>query len=423
MNIAEIQAAIAAEHVSAWLVHDFRHSNAVLARLLPAPKVRHLTRRVALVIPAKGRAVLLVSPLDAGQFAAEAEAGVVTVKQYNGWQAFHLSLREALAGCARVAMEYAPGAALPVVSVVDAGTVELVRSLGVEVVSSADLIQATAAAWPEASVARHAEASAKVNAIKDAAFDLIRQRTRAAVGGGGAPLHEHDVVAFIREAFGKQGLQYPDGPIVATTVNSADPHYEPSADRPEPIRPGHLIMIDLWARVPGDENIHSDITWMGVVTSEASHAKDTEEAQRRFPPRLAVYREVFDVVTKARDAALALAQRAWGAGETVQGWQLDEAARQVIIAAGLERGLKHRTGHSLSPGAMVHGLGMNLDNMETRDTRRMMPRTGFTIEPGVYISDDPRYGFGVRSEINVYVDPAKGPVVSSGVQRELIECG
>lgn len=418
MNLVEIQDALAAEHVSAWLVHDFRHSNAVLARLLPSPRVRHLTRRVALVIPAQGQAVLFVSPLDAGQFAAEAASGVVVVRQYNGWQAFHASLREALAGCTRVAMEYAPGAALPVVSVVDAGTVELVRSFGVEVVSSADLIQATAAAWPQASVARHAEASTKVNAIKDAAFDLIRRRTRA-----GEPLHEHDVVAFIREEFGRHGLQFPDGPIVATTVNSADPHYEPSADRPTLIRPGHLVMIDLWARVPGDDNIHSDITWMGVVTSEASRAKDTDEAQRRFAPRLAVYREVFDVVAKARDAALARAQSAWRAGETVQGWQLDDAARDVIIAAGLERGLKHRTGHSLSPGAMVHGLGMNLDNMETRDTRRMMPRTGFTIEPGVYIPDDPRYGFGVRSEINVYVDPVEGPRVTSGVQRSLIECG
>lgn len=413
-NPKPIQSALAAEHLGGWLVHDFRHSNAVLARLLPHEgPPRHLTRRVALYVPLAGPATLLVSPLDEGQFAAEARlgTGVLNVRVYNGWRGLHEALREVVGGAARVAMEYAPGAALPVVSVVDAGTIELVRSFGVEVVSSADLIQATAAAWPESSVGPHLEAACEVDGIKNAAFDLIRARLRTE----GSVL-EHEVADFIREQFKGKGLQWPDGPIVAATHHSSDPHYAPDASRPHPIRRGDLVMIDLWARRPGDEHLYSDVTWMGVATGSF-------EVSSRLAPRLAVYREVFDVVKNARDAALKAAQDAWSAGRAIQGWELDEAARQVIIAAGLERGIKHRTGHSLSPGAMVHGLGMNLDNIETRDTRRMMPRTGFTIEPGVYIPNDPKYGFGVRSEINVYVDPVRGPVVTSGVQTELIECG
>ena len=335
MDLASIQAALREQHLSGWLVHDFRHSNPVLARLLPAPKVRHLTRRVALVIPVSGAAKLLVSPLDAGQF--KDTSGVQAVS-YNGWRAFHAALGDALGALPaprRVAMEYAPGAALPVVSVVDAGTIELVRSLGVEVVSSADVIQSTTAVWSEAGLANHRVASRKVHAIKDAAFALIRARAGAP---GGPALHEHDVAGFIREAFTREGLQYPDGPIVAVNQHAGDPHYEPGPQHPTPIGPGDLVMIDLWARVPGDENLYSDITWMGCV-------RGSPETRRR------AYDEVFGVVAAARDAALALAQDSWRGGQSVQGWELDEAAMGVIRGAGFERGIKHRTGHSLSPGA------------------------------------------------------------------------
>jgi Xaa-Pro aminopeptidase len=215
----------------------------------------------------------------------------------------------------------------------------------------------------------------------------------------GRAIHEHEAAQFVRDRFTAAGLEYPDGPIVAVNAHAADPHYEPSADHPTPIRKGDWILMDMWARRPGDEHIYADITWTGF-------------AGRDIP---AEHRKVFDTVRDARDAALKLAQQRWTARQPVQGWELDEAARKVIIAAGYERGIKHRTGHSLSPGPLVHGTGMNLDNLETHDTRLMLPGIGFTIEPGIYL---PEKNFGVRNEINIYVDPAKGPIVTSVDQRE-----
>ncbi len=400
MNLAAIQAFLREHQLDAWLVHDFRHSNALLARLLPTKNGlrRHLTRRVALCIHATRAPVVLCSPLDANAFREE----TIEVREYPSWQGFHSELRCALDGCRRVAMEYAPGASLPVVSVVDAGTIELIRSFGIEVASSADVMQAAVAVWSDEAVAAHAKASALVNQIKDDAFALIR----SAITAGGT-IHEHAVVVFMREQFKAKGLEWPDGPIVGVNAHSGDPHYEPSPERPAEIKRGDWVLIDLWARVPGEPHIFSDVTWTGFAGTPA-----------QLPPK---HREVFNVVRDARDASLKRAQAAWASGQTVQGWQLDDAAREVIIRAGFERGIKHRTGHSLSAGTMVHGLGMNLDNLETHDTRVMLAGTGFTIEPGIYLPQE--LGFGVRNEINVYVDPQRGPVVTSGAQNEPVWCG
>jgi Xaa-Pro aminopeptidase len=224
---------------------------------------------------------------------------------------------------------------------------------------------------------------------------------------------ERDVQLYIIEQFKARKLTWPDDPIVAVNANSASPHYAPDQHRSTPITPGDWVLIDLWCREEapagtgqaplGDDAIYSDITWTGYVGP-------------RVPP---THQRVFDVVRDARDAALHLAQQAWQAGTPVQGWQLDDAARAVLIAAGLGPHIKHRTGHSLSPGPLVHGIGMNLDNLESHDTRRMLPQTGFTIEPGAYgVIDDHGRAFGVRNEINVYVDPQLGPVVTSCVQNQ-----
>lgn len=401
MRWNEIQAFMADRRIDGWLVFDFRCNNPILARLLPsapppAPK-RWTTRRAALFVPASGRPVLLAQTLDAGQFGGAAALGV-EVETYISWAQLHAFIEKHCAG-GRIAMEYSPGNALPVVSVADAGIVELVRSRGAEVVSSADLIQVAAARWSAEAVKLHAEASCKVAGVKDAAFAMIRERLAA-----GRAVHEHEAAQFIRDRFVAEGLEYPDGPIVAVNEHAADPHYEPAADHPREIRKGDWILIDLWARKPGDENIYSDITWTGF-------------AGREVPAR---HREVFGAVRAARDAALKAAKDGWAAKRTVQGWQLDEAARKVIIEAGFAKGIKHRTGHSLSPGALVHGVGMNLDNLETHDTRGMLAGTGFTIEPGIYLPDEK---LGVRNEINVYVDPAKGPVVTSCDQTEIVLVG
>jgi Xaa-Pro aminopeptidase len=390
---AGIQAFMREQRIDGWLVFDFRGSNQVLARLIPAPGgKRKTTRRAALFVPANGTPTLLAQELDAEQFVAAESLGV-KIDRYVSWAHLRAWLERHSAG-GRIAMEYSPGNALPVVSMVDGGAIELVRSFGAEVVSSADLIQVAVSRWSAQAVKLHAEASCLVAGAKDAGFGLIRERLAA-----GKKVFEHEAAQHIRDFFTKSGLEWPDGPIVAANAHAADPHYEPSAEKPTEIRKGDWILIDLWARKPGDENIHSDITWTGYAGS-------------KVPAR---QMEVFQAVRAARDASLKLAQGSFKAARTVQGWQLDEAAMKSIIAAGFEKGIKHRTGHSLSPGPMVHGTGMNLDNLETHDTRQMLAGTGFTIEPGIYL---PSENFGVRNEINVYVDPEKGPVVTSCKQDE-----
>jgi Xaa-Pro dipeptidase len=386
MDLPRLQSFMLRQGIDTWLVHDFRGNNPAFARLIGGR--RWTTRRAVLVLPARGAPWLICSRIDEGHL----QDLPLDRRTYVGWREFQDLLGTAVTG--RVAMEYAPGAALPAVSIVDAGTVELVRALGGEVVSSADLIQISAAAWSAGALREHERVSAVVASIKDEAFAFIRDRLRS-----GRTPSEHDVAELVRGRFAAEGLEHPDGPIVAVNEHAGDPHYEPGPEGASPIRAGDWVLLDLWARHPGEEHIFADITWVGYAGAEA-------------PPE---HRAVFDAVRRARDAALALAQRRWSEGREVQGWELDEAAREPMVAAGYAEGIRHRTGHSLSPGPLVHGLGMNLDNLETRDTRRMLAGTGFTIEPGIYT---PR--FGVRLEINVYVDEARGPRVTSCVQDEIV---
>ncbi len=392
MQFADVQAYMRDQRIDGWLVYDFRGSNAVLPRLLP-PGERHTTRRAFLFIPASGETVILHSPLDDQYFVGLP----ATCERFGGWQELQSLLRKHLEGRARIAMEYAAGGNLPVVSIVDAGTVEYIRSLGVEVLSSANLIQVCIARWSPDAVAKHAIASKKVAEVKDRAFDLIRQKHAA-----GAVIHEHEVQQFIVDAFDREPLEYPDPPIVAVNGHAGDPHYAPSAANPTPIKKGDWVLIDLWARVPGDENIYSDITWVGYCG-------------RAVPAK---HREVFNAVRAARDAALKRAQDAWARKERICGYQLDDAAREQIVKAGFADYIRHRTGHSLSAGKMVHGIGVNIDNLETHDTRELIPGVGFTIEPGIYMPD-----LGVRLEINIYVDPQKGPIVTSCFQEEIVLMG
>lgn len=388
------------QKIDAWVLYDFRGSNFVLARLLAGK--RWTTRRVYLVVPANGEPTALVHGIDAAQFDGLQLGGVrVHKKVYLTWPQIAQDLGSILGaipgGCSRIAMEYAPGCSLPVVSITDAGTVEMMRALGMEVLSSANLIQHSIARWSPESVRLHADASAKVAAIKDEAFAMIRTHLAS-----NKPIHEHDVQHLILSRFKAQGLETAEEPIVGVNSHSGDPHYAPSKDRPMPIKKGDWVLIDLWARVPGEDNIFSDITWVGFAGKEVP----------------AKHREVFAAVKAARDASLARAVDGWKRKEIVQGWQLDDAAREKLIGAGFEKYIKHRTGHSLSQGPAVHGLGMNLDNMETHDTREMLPGLGFTIEPGLYLPE-----FGVRLEINVYADPLKGPIVTSCVQDDVVLVG
>lgn len=388
MKFDAVQSYMREQRIDAWLLWDFRGSNSIFAQVLPGK--RWTTRRALLLIPAHGDASLLTHGIDHHQF-----NGVEVPKElYLSWRDLHAWLGKKLGGLTRVAMEYAPGGGLPVVSIVDGGTIELIRSLGHEVVSSANLIQVCVARWPEEAVAAHKSASSDVDKIKNEAFQFIREQIAAH-----RTVHEHEVQQFIMKRFEQSNLVASEAPIVAVNAHSGDPHYEPSEKNPTPICRGDWVLIDLWARRPKDPAVFSDITWVGFV------GKDVP----------AKHREVFNVVKNARDRVVERAVAAWKNKETIQGWQLDEVARATIIDAGYSKFIRHRTGHSLSPGPMVHGVGFNLDNLETHDTREMLPGLGFTIEPGIYLPE-----FGVREEINVYVDPVSGPTVTSGIQTEPI---
>lgn len=381
-----VQAELSAQRFDGWLVVDFRNNNPVLGRILGTKA--HLTRRVFWYLPASGSPRVLCHRIDEEAFA---RLGVPR-EVYGAWGELPGKLRGLVGGARRVAMEYVPGGLLPAVSIVDGGTLEMVRDLGLEIGTSADLVQLFAARWSSAGLAAHRRASAQTKEIMAGAFAWIGKALRER-----GECQEREVQGWVVEQFRARGLHFDDAPIVSVNANSGVPHYAPDAVRSSVIRRGDWVLIDMWCRDGDEEGVYSDITQTGFCG-------------QRVPEE---HRRVFDVVRGARDAALARAQGAFAKGEAVCGWELDEAARAVIVGAGFGEFIRHRTGHSLSPGGAVHGIGMNLDNTETRDTRRMLVGTGFTIEPGVYLP-----GFGVRNEINVYVDAQNGPVATSCVQDE-----
>lgn len=374
--------------IDGWLIYDFRGHNPVMAQVAGAGKF--VTRRNFLFIPRQGKMGVIAHFIDRDQF-----AGLDAVSHsYAGWPEMIDHLRQALTGSHRIAMEYSPGGAIPAMAWVDGGTLELIRSLGVEVVSSADLFQVAATTWPKAALDSHLSASQAVAAIKDAAFEHIRR----SLGAGGS-LTEYDVQEFIVGQFREQGLETEHRPIVAVNANSGNPHYEPTQQRHLPITKGDWVLIDLWARHPGEQNVFADITWV-------AYAGD------RVPEK---HKAIFEIVKMARDRVVARLKEAWASGERLQGWQVDMVARATMDEAGYAQDFKHRTGHSMGPGASVHALGVNLDNLETHDTRSILPGIGFSVEPGIYLPE-----FGVRSEINMFVDPNDGPTVTTPLQEEII---
>ena len=326
--------------------------------------------------------------MDAGKFA---ESGVSTVV-YSSRDSMLELLRGLLSGFSQVAMEYSPQNELPRVSRVDAGTVELVHSLGVEVVSSADLMQAATHQWTPKQLEDHRSTADKLGRIVNEAFGYAGQLLSQSVT-------EYQVAEFIRKRFAEEGIESPDGPIVAVNANASDPHYEPSAGNTSAIRPGDWLLIDLWAKGTAPGSVYADITWV-------AYAGDT------VPDR---HQEIFDIVTGARDAALRYLEDAHQQGTAVQGWQADQVAREFIASRGYREYFTHRLGHSI--GFEVHSEAVNLDGFETHDTRHIIPGVCFSIEPGIYLPE-----FGVRSEIDVFMS-ANGPLATSPVQREVVLMG
>jgi Xaa-Pro aminopeptidase len=300
-------------------------------------------------------------------------------------------LKTLLDGARRVAMQYSPNCAIPYVSMVDAGTLELVRSTGVEVVTSAELIQAFEARWSPEALDSHLEAGRRVDLVRRQAFDMVSERTR-----NGASTSELEVKQFVLDGFARAGLLTDHGPIVGVNANAANPHYEPTDEVFAPIRRGDFVLLDMWAKLDRPGSVYYDITWTGVC------GQPTEEM-----------RKVFGIVRGARDAAIQRVQKAVTAGETIRGFEVDDAARGVIEGAGYGEFFVHRTGHSI--GQDVHGNGANMDNLETHDERRVTPWTCFSVEPGIYLQD-----FGVRSEINLFVGESEARVTGE-IQTELAE--
>ena len=394
------------EQLPGWLIHDYRDSNPIFRQVVTP--LGHVTRPCLLYIPARGIPTLLVHHVDAGKFAplnGEPESTPkIKLAIYRNRQTMVESLRQVLSGATRVAMEYSPNNELPRVSRVDAGTVELVRSLGPEVVSSADLMQFATQRWTSEQLAGHQRAAEKLGQIVNQAFQNIGQPGIERPGreqprsGRDLPT-EFEIAEFIRRRFAEEGLEAADGPIVSVNAHCSDPHYEPMPEGSSVIQSGDWVLIDLWAKENRPNSVYADITWVAYVGDQV-------------PER---HQAIFDIVIGARDAALNYLQESFQQGLAVQGWQADQVARQYIEARGYGEFFTHRLGHSIS--YEVHGEAVNLDGFETHDTRQIIPGIGFSIEPGIYLPE-----FGVRSEIDAYMSEA-GPFASSPVQREVVLIG
>ncbi|MEX0762466.1 MAG: M24 family metallopeptidase [Dehalococcoidia bacterium] len=369
--------------IDGWLTRDYRYTNPVFWNAL-GNHVRHLTRPVWLFIPSDGEPVLLAHDVDAGRF----PGSTPPIRRYSNRRTMIEGLQSMLPHGAKVAMEYSPLYELPRVGRVDAGTIELVRSLGVEVVSSGDVLQYATERWSPAQLQSHRYAVESLTGIVKDAFKFVGENVRW-------KLTEHDVAEYIRGRFDRSGLVTEDGPSVQFNDHSSDPHYEPTPAQSAVIRRQGWLLIDLWARQAEGDTIYADITWTARIGDGP-----TPEQQK-----------VFDAVINSRDAAFELLEEQVLSGRYPQGWELDRVARDVIDRAGYGDYFVHRLGHSL--GREVHANGVNLDDWETHDTRTVIDGIGLTIEPGVYLPE-----FGVRSEIDVYMS-GDGPEITGEAQREI----
>jgi Xaa-Pro aminopeptidase len=388
LDIRAIQRALAAERLDGWLLYDFHGSNPIAQQLTGLAGGAHMTtRRWYYLIPAAGEPRALVHAIE--QHNLDHLPGTRLV--YAGRQQLDDGLTALLEGARRVAMEYSPECAIPYVSRVDAGTAEAVRKRGVEIVSSGDLVQQFEATWSAGQLALHQEASAALYRIKDRAFD---EASRALTGGSRQT--EYDLQQLMVGWFEEEGLVSDAPPVVAVGANAGNPHYLPTAEHNRVITADEVLLLDLWGKKAQPGAVFADITWVGATARQA-------------PAEPAA---AFAAIVNARDTAVRLVQERAAAGEELRGWQVDRAARQVLEDGGYGQYVLHRTGHSL--GENVHGNGTHLDDYETHDERRLVPRTGFTVEPGLYFDT-----FGVRTEINVYRSDREA-VVTGERQTEIV---
>ena len=387
MQTKEIQEALRDEKLDGWLFFDHHQRDPLAYRILKLNPARTVTRRWYYFIPAQGEPKGLVHAIESGVL-----TGLPGKTQiYSSWGAQVDGIKNLLAGCRRIAMQYSPNCAIPYVSLVDGGTLELVRSTGVEVVTSANLVQLFEARWTAEQLEMHLEAGRRVDRVRAEAFQTIGTALRA-----NRTINEWQVNRFIRDGFEKSGLVTDHGPIVGVNANMSNPHYEPGPEGSREIRKGDAVLIDMWAKLDRPGAVFYDITWTGYCGAE--------------PP--SAIQNVFEVVRDARDRAVERVQSAMRKNESIHGFDVDDAARGYIKEKGFAEYFVHRTGHSI--GEEVHGTGANMDNLETHDERKIFPGTCFSVEPGVYLPE-----FGIRSEVNVYVGPGEARVTGEK-QKKLV---
>ena len=390
MKLEEIQVALRREGLSGWLFCDFQNRDPISYRILDLP-TWHATRRWFYFVPSRGLPRKLVSSVEPGRLDALPGEKVV----YRSWLELQHHLKETLRDVRRVAMQYSPLNRIPYVSTVDAGTVELVRMGGIEVVSSADLVQEFEALVSPEGFASHVAAGERVHRILSATWAEIGERLARR-----ETLSEYDIKRSMLDRYRQEGLTCDgDGPIVAVGVHAADPHFDPTPDNTVPIRAGDTLLVDTWARLDGPGAIYYDVTWCAFVGDVIP----------------AAYAALFRVATGARDAAVAFVRERLAAGGTLYGWEVDQICRDSIEAAGWGQHFVHRTGHSI--GTAVHGNGVNIDNLETQDDRRVVPGCLFSIEPGIYV---PEQNVGVRTELDVFVDTGGKALIEGPVQDDLV---
>ena len=384
--LSDVQSDLRAAKLGGWLFCDFRGRDPIAQRILHLPAGMR-TRRWFYFVPAKGKPKKLVHKIEAQSLAALPGETFY----YSAQRELAANLKKILAGTKNVAMQYSPKNAIPYVAMVDAGTVELVRSCGAKVATSADLVQKYEACWTPEQLHSHLEAGQAIDRIVREAFALAAKGVRER-----KPVTEYQLQQWILREFDQAGLTTEEGPDVAVNGHASDPHYAPSQDHPTPIAAGDLLLLDVWGKTKTPESVYYDISWVGYLGSTV-------------PEKFA---KVFKVLVAARDKAVALIQASVASGKALQGWQVDQAARGVVEKAGYGKYFIHRTGHNI--GTTVHGNGVNMDGLETHDSRHLIPGTCSSVEPGIYLPE-----FGMRSEVNVYVgkDQAR---VTGALQTEIL---
>jgi Xaa-Pro dipeptidase len=388
-EVEKVQAELQAENLDGWLFYYFHENDPIALRILKLSDDHFFSRRWFYFVPAKGAPRKLVHRIE--MHSLDSLPGDADV--YVGWRQLEEKLKTLIAGSEKVAMQYSPRGAVPYVSKIDGGMIDLVRDTGVEIRSSQDLVQKFESVWTAEQLQSHIEAAKVLHQTVFAAFRTIHKRLK-----NKETVNEYEIQQFILSEFARHNMTTNSPPIVAVNAHSGSPHYQPTKDSHWEIKAGDLVLLDIWAKKKEPANaVYADITWTGFVGATV-------------PVK---YKEIFDIVAGARDQALDFVQKAISDKSKIKGWQVDDAARNYITERGYGEYFVHRTGHSI--GLEVHGNGANIDNLETRDERSLIANTAFSIEPGIYLEE-----FGIRSEIDVYISDTEVLVAGGPSQTEIV---